>query len=138
MSNTNTKNILLSQPKIGLAVESPAPALTHTTVNEGTFTVIDIEIPGVDPSTVHVNCEYNTLTVTCEKGSVSLPLPSNVNFSKIQADILWGQLTLRIPHPEEPPIQTIKVSIHDTVRKTTTKTPEKSLPKNSEGIIMAE
>jgi HSP20 family molecular chaperone IbpA len=125
MSNINSKNILLSQPKIGLAVDTPDRTLAHTSINEGTATVVNIEIPGVDPSTVNVDFENNILNVSCEKGSVSIPLPVNTDSSKIQADILWGLLTLRIPHPEEPPMQTIKVSIHDTLRKTAHKATEK-------------
>ncbi len=125
MSNTITKNIILSQPKVGLGVEVPCPALVHSTTQEETETVVKIEIPGIDPSTVNVNFEYNVLVVTCEKGSASISLVPNTDYSKIQADILWGLLTIRIPHPEEPQTQTIKVSIHDSVRKNTHKESDK-------------
>ena len=123
MSATITKSIILSQPKMGQNPEVSAPSLPHTTSQEGSHTVVKIEIPGVDPSTVEVNCESNTLYVDCEKGSVIVPLVPTSDITKIEADILWGMLTIRVPVAEPPAARTIKVSVLDAVptRKTATK-----------------
>lgn len=121
MSNTITKNIILSQPKVGTYAEAPTPNLVHRSTVEENETVVEVEIPGVNPTTVDVNCEYNVLVVSCEKGTTSIPIPPNTDTSKVKADILWGLLTLRIPHPEKPTTQNIKVSIHDAVKKSPAK-----------------
>jgi len=123
MSATITKSIILSQPKMGQNPEVSAPSLPHTTSQEGSNTVVKIEIPGIDPSTVEVNCENNTLYVSCERGAVIVPLVSTSDITKIEADILWGMLTIRVPVAEPPAARAIKVSVLDAVptRKTATK-----------------
>jgi HSP20 family molecular chaperone IbpA len=121
MSSTTTKNILLSQPKIGTGGESSVIPLIHTVSENESNTVVKIEIPGVDPSTVEVQCENNVLSVNCPRGSFTMPVDAASDISKIKADIQWGLLTLSIPLPEAPPTRTIKVSVHDFV--------EKSVPK---------
>ena len=122
MSSTTTKNILLSQPKIGNGGEISAAPLTHFVSEEGSYTVVKIEIPGVDPATVSVQCENNVLSVECSKGSFTMPMEPTSDISKIKADIQWGLLTLSIPVPEAPPTRTIKVSVHDFVEKPAAKT----------------
>jgi HSP20 family molecular chaperone IbpA len=123
MSATITKSIILSQPKMGQNPEVALPTLPHTTSQEGSHTVVKIEIPGIDPATVGVNCENNTLYVDCEKGAVIVPLVSTSDITKIEADILWGMLTIRVPVAEPPAARAIKVSVLDAVptRKTATK-----------------
>jgi HSP20 family molecular chaperone IbpA len=123
MSATITKSIILSQPKMGQNTEVALPTLPHTTSQEGSYTVVKIEIPGIDPATVGVNCENNTLYVDCEKGSVIIPLAPTSDITKVEADVLWGMLTIRVPLTEPPAARTIKVSVLDAVpaRKTATK-----------------
>jgi len=121
MSSTTTKNILLSQPKIGNGGESSETPLTHHVSEEGHHTVVKIEIPGVDPATVEVQCENNVLAVNCPKGSFTMPVEPTSDISKIKADIQWGLLTLSIPMPEAPPTRTIKVSVHDFAERSTPK-----------------
>lgn len=121
MSATITKNIILSQPKMGQNTEVALPTLPHTTSQEGSHTVVKIEIPGIDPSTVGVNCENNTLYVDCEKGAVIIPLTPTSDITKIEADILWGMLTIRVPVAEPPAARAIKVSVLDTVKKSSPK-----------------
>lgn len=123
MSATITKSLILSQPKIGQNSDVALASLPHTTSQERSHTVIKVEIPGIDPSTVEVNCDNNTLYVSCDRGAVTLPLPSTSNVTKIEADILWGMLTIRVPVTEPPAARTIKVSVLDAVptRKTATK-----------------
>lgn len=110
MSSTSTKNILLSQPRIGQNEVSVA-ALTHTIKNDGGEITVEIEVPGVDPSTIDVNCEGTSLTVSCAKGRLAIPVDPTVDTSKISADILWGMLTLTIPAPAAPAPQSIKVNV---------------------------
>jgi hypothetical protein len=82
---------------------------------------VKIEIPGIDPATVGVNCENNTLYVSCERGAVIVPLVPTSNITKIEADILWGMLTIRVPVVEPPAARAIKVSVLDAVKKSPAK-----------------
>lgn len=97
------------------------PTLVHTSSQNETTTEIKVEIPGIDPATIHVGFENNTLQVQCEKGELSLAVNPTVDTSKIKADIKWGMLTLLIPLPEPPVARVIKVSVHDAtpVKKST-------------------
>ena len=88
--------------------------LPHTTIKTETSTEVKVEVPGVDPSTIGVGFEHNTLRVQCDRGELTLPIDPTVDVSKIKADILWGLLTLSIPLPEAPEARTIKVSVHDS------------------------
>jgi len=115
MANTTTKNILLSQSKIGQIESIPTVTLTHTTVYHEKTTEVKVEVPGIDPSTIEVSFEDNNLHVHCERGELTLPVDPTVDTSKIKADIIWGMLMLVIPLPEPPVSRTIKVSIHDSV-----------------------
>ena len=113
MSSTTTKNIILSQPKTGsVDVKSPA-ILPNTISHNGDCTVIKVEIPGIDPSTVDVSCENNVLHVQCECGSFTHSVDPTVDTSKIKADIQWGMLTLTIPVPPQPVARSIKINFHD-------------------------
>jgi HSP20 family molecular chaperone IbpA len=142
MSSTTTKNILLSQPKIGSAIEVSSALLTHNTRQTSTETVVEIEIPGVDPATVDVQCENNSLAIVCSKGQLNIPVEPTADISKIKADIQWGLLTLRIPAPEVPQARAIKVSIHDAAPKTeqrpTTKTHTATTKASTKEFTVAE
>lgn len=125
MSNVLTKNLVLSQPKAGLGESGPTtPTLVHTSSSTEDSTVVKVEIPGIDPSTVEVDFVGNTLHVKCESGELTLPLNSNTETSKITAEILWGLLTLTIPTPAPPATGSIKVSIKDAVKKAPAKSTE--------------
>ena len=117
MSQVVSKSLLLSQPKSVQVEGISVVTLPHTSTLTDTATEIKVEIPGVDPSTVDVNFENNTLFVKCERGELTLPVNSNVDTAKIKADILWGMLTLSVPLPAPPESRSIKVSVHDTVKK---------------------
>ena len=127
MSNTNTKNLVLSQPKTGQGETIQVLTLPHTTIKTETSTEVKVEVPGVDPSTIGVGFEHNTLRVQCDRGELTLPIDPTVDVSKIKADILWGLLTLSIPLPEAPEARIIKVSVHDSApapaKKPVAKTP---------------
>jgi HSP20 family molecular chaperone IbpA len=118
MSNTLTKSLILTHPKSGQIVESTVAVLTHTTsLNEDGSVVVNVEIPGVDPSTVEVSCESNILKIVCPKGEATLSVAPGTEISGIKAEILWGLLTLVIPPAAAPSVQTIKVNLLDTVKK---------------------
>ena len=126
MSNVASKNLILSQPKIGQASENPITYLPQTvTHTPGEHTVVAVEIPGIDPSTVEVICENGTLRVSCPKGETTVNIGSAVDVSEIDADILWGMLTLKIPPAPAPTAQAVKVSIHDAVKKAPSRAPAK-------------
>jgi HSP20 family molecular chaperone IbpA len=114
MSNTNTRNLVLSQPKAGQSDVVQVLTLPHTTIQTETSTEVKVEVPGVDPSTIGVGFEHSLLQVSCDRGELTLPIDPTVDVSKIKADILWGLLTLSIPLPEAPEARTIKVSVHDS------------------------
>ena len=118
MSNTLTKSLILSHPKSGQIVENTATVLTQTSShNEDGSVVVNVEIPGVDPSTVEVSCESNILKITCPKGEAILSVAPGTEVSEIKAEILWGLLTLTIPPAAVPSVQTIKVNLLDAVKK---------------------
>ena len=114
MSNTTTRNLVLSQPKAGQGENIQVLALPHTTIQTAASTEVKVEVPGVDPSTIGVGFEHNLLHVHCDKGELTLPIDPTVDASKIKADILWGMLTLSIPLPETPEARSIRVSIHES------------------------
>ena len=114
MTNTNTRNLLLSQPKTSQGETIQVLTLTHVTIQTETSTEVKVEVPGVDPSTIGVVFENNLLQVRCDRGELTLPIDPTIDVSKIKADILWGLLTLSIPLPEVPEARTIKVSVHDS------------------------
>ena len=129
MSQVATKSLLLSQPKAGQNESVQVVTLPHTSVTGQDSTEVKVEIPGVDPSSVEVEFEGHTLLVKCERGELTLPLNLNTDISKITADILWGMLTLSVPLPTPPSAGSIKVSVHDAVKKA----PHKGATKVTEG-----
>lgn len=125
MSQVSNKSLLLSQPKAGQIEAVSVVTLPHVSISGEGFTEVKVEIPGVDPSTVSVDFEGHTLRVQCERGELTVPLALGVDISKITADILWGLLTLNIPQPAPPAAGSIKVSVHDAVKKAPSKTHSK-------------
>lgn len=115
MASTTTKNILLSQARVGQNESTAFTVLNHTTSQDEDSTIVKIEIPGIDPGTVAITCENNLLHVECESGEVNVNIDPTVDVSKIKADILWGLLTLTVPAPSKPIAKSIKVNIHDAV-----------------------
>lgn len=117
MSATISKNLVLSRPSASMEAGNFVPALRVTTSPEASCTTVRIEIPGVDPSTVDVGCDNHSLTVSCPLGEATIPLDPASDTSKIEANILWGMLTLKIPLPQQPAAHAIKVSVLDSVKK---------------------
>ena len=126
MADTNTKNIILSQSKVGQGDDTRIPTLSHTVVRNETSTEVKVEVPGVDPNSIVVGFDNNQIQVQCERGSFSLAVDPTVDPSRIRADIVWGMLTLQIPLPQPPVSRSIKVNIHDFVERKVT--PTKTTP----------
>lgn len=121
MSQVANKSLLLSQHKSGQTEGTQIVTLPHTSTLTDNATEIRVEIPGVNPSTVDVQFEENTLFVKCERGELTLPVNPTIDTTKIKADILWGMLTLTVPLPAPPEARSIKVSVHDALKKTPSK-----------------
>jgi len=117
MSQVANKSLLLSQPKSGQSEGPQVVILPHTSTLTDNATEIKVEIPGVDPSTVDVRFEENVLFVKCERGELTLPVNPNIDTTRIKADIMWGMLTLTVPLPTPPESRSIKISVHDAVKK---------------------
>lgn len=117
MSSTLTKNIVLSQQRIGQNSE-PAVTSLPCTVHQGEDNLIlKVEIPGVDPSTVNVSSEGTVVRVECERGTHTHLVDPTTDISKIRAEIQWGMLTLTIPNPPSPVNKEIKVNLLDSTTK---------------------
>jgi HSP20 family molecular chaperone IbpA len=134
MASTTTKNILLSQIKAGQGDAVQLPSLAHNSTTTDSHTEVQIEIPGVDPSTVSIHCEGTVLEVSCPKGAVNVPINALSDASKIEADILWGMLTIKVPLPPEPVSRDIKVNVVDVVKKVPHKAPEKKVTGEESGV----
>ena len=126
MSNVLTKNLVLSQPKAGQSGETPVTVLPHLITTEDSHTVVSVEIPGVDPATVGVNCENGLLHVICERGETSIALDPTVDTAKIEAEVLWGVLTLRVPMPKPPASRSISIKALDAPKKAPAKHKEEA------------
>lgn len=116
MSNVATKSLILSQPKANQTETIGAPTLTYTTVTTETSTETQVEIPGVDPSTVNVDFESGAVLIQCSRGVLAIPVDPTVDPAKIKADILWGMLTVSVPLPKPPLARSIKVNVNDTLK----------------------
>jgi HSP20 family molecular chaperone IbpA len=121
MSATISKNLVLSRPSVSAEIENAVSPLEVVTTQEASCTTVRIEIPGVDPATVDVICDNNSLIVSCPKGEAVVALNPMSDTSKIEANILWGVLTLKVPIPEQPAAHAIKVSVLDSMKKTTSR-----------------
>jgi HSP20 family molecular chaperone IbpA len=128
MSNVSAKNLMLSQRRGEPEEEIFLAILPHTSTLTEENTVVKVEIPGVDPSTVEVSCESNILQVHCERGSFTYSVDPTIDTSKIKADIQWGMLTLSIPVPPQPVARSIKINFHDAapVKKPAAKVSEEA------------
>jgi HSP20 family molecular chaperone IbpA len=97
MSNTTTKNLLLSRQGIGQATEGTSNALTYRTNTEDKSLIIEVEVPGVDPAEIDVNFDSSILCIEAPSGTMSLAIDAGLDIDDIKAEIKWGLLTLRIP-----------------------------------------
>jgi HSP20 family molecular chaperone IbpA len=113
--------------KAGQVDAIASPNLAYNTTTTESHTEVEIEIPGVDPSTVSIHCEGTVLEVSCPRGAVNVPINALSDASKIEAEILWGMLTLKVPLPPEPVSRSIKVNVMDAVKKAPHKAPEKKV-----------
>ena len=99
--------------------------LTNEVIDDKSGTTIKVEVPGVDPSAVVIDCKGDILTISCERGKFTHKVDPTVDVSKIKADIQWGLLTLTIPLPPAPVAHSIKINIHDAIKAEARKIPTK-------------
>jgi HSP20 family molecular chaperone IbpA len=120
------RNLTSAQPHLGTDadVKSAIP-LKNEIIHNESGTTIKVEIPGVDPSTVEVDCKSNILTVSCELGEFIYSVDPTIDTLKIKADAQWGLLTVTVPSAPVPASRSIKVNIHDAVKTAPSKTPAK-------------
>lgn len=129
MSNTGTKNLLLSRQAAGQLVDPNANSnnLTYRTFAEDKDLRIEVEIPGVDPAEVEVNCDASVLFVEAPTGTMSISIDAALNIDEIKANIKWGLLTLSIPRRST---RSVKINLLDGAEKA----PAKPAPKTTKKI----
>jgi hypothetical protein len=108
MSNTLTKNLVLSQSRAGQPTEECFGILTHSALIKDGTQQFSIEVPGVDPEEIQVYCDAGILSVECPRGQLSLAIDVGLDTNEIKADAKWGMLTLNIP---KRPSRAVKVQI---------------------------
>jgi HSP20 family protein len=104
-----------------------APAMPMDLFREGDHFVLAVDLPGVDPGTVDVSCEDQTLTIRAERTARSgegrwlvrerpsgtfarqLTLGRGLAMDKVSASYADGVLTLTIPVSEEAKPRRIEV-----------------------------
>jgi HSP20 family protein len=95
--------------------------------------VIRVDLPGVDPKDVHVQCEGNLLSITGERKSEhegpeyretfygkferSLALPQGIEADKIAARYEHGVLEIRVPLPAQLAGRNIPIQIEEKSTK---------------------
>jgi HSP20 family molecular chaperone IbpA len=82
--------------------------LNYRVVSEKDASVVEVEVPGVNPEEVKVKLEGRQLSVDCPKGSVFFSLGTRIDASHATANLKHGLLTVRIPKREASSIE-IKV-----------------------------
>lgn len=107
-------------------IAAPADVIETDTAFE-----VKVDLPGVDPQSINVQVEKDTLTITSERKaqargeqdnllrmervhgiySRSFTLPQNVDASKIEAKYEHGVLEVLLPKKEEPKPKTIQVKV---------------------------
>ena len=60
----------------------------------------EVEVPGVDPKDVKVNCEGRAIHVTTPRGNAYFTVGARIDMDNIEASIRHGLLTLRVPKRE--------------------------------------
>ena len=60
----------------------------------------EVEVPGVDPKDVKVNCEGRAIHVTTPRGNAYFTIGARVNQDGVTASVRHGLLTLRVPKRE--------------------------------------
>jgi HSP20 family protein len=104
-----------------------APAMPMDLFREGDHYVMAVDLPGVDPGTIDVSCEDQTLTIRAERTARSgegrwlvrerpsgtfarqLTLGRGLALDKVSASYADGVLTLTIPVSEEAKPRRIEV-----------------------------
>jgi HSP20 family molecular chaperone IbpA len=75
-------------------------SLNYRVSSEEDSSVVEVEVPGVEPAEVKVKLEGRQLSVDTPKGSVFFSLGTRIDASNATANLKHGLLTIRIPKRE--------------------------------------
>jgi HSP20 family molecular chaperone IbpA len=74
--------------------------LNYRVRSEGNASIVEVEVPGVEPSDVKVKLEGRQLSVDSPKGSIFFSLGTRIDASHATAKLKHGLLTITIPKRE--------------------------------------
>jgi HSP20 family molecular chaperone IbpA len=75
-------------------------SLNYRVLSEEDSSVVEVEVPGVEPADVKVKLEGRQLSVDTPKGSVFFSLGTRIDASNATANLKHGLLTIKIPKRE--------------------------------------
>jgi HSP20 family molecular chaperone IbpA len=84
--------------------------LTHKVDYNSNPSVIEVEVPGVNPSDVKVKIEGRSLFVETPKGNLYLPIGQRLDSEAATANLKHGLLTVRIPKRDA---KIVNVLVHE-------------------------
>lgn len=85
-------NYSLEQPEVKMQ-----KGLNFNSIDEENATILEVEVPGVNPENITVKLEGKQLSVTTPRGNLVLPLGTRIDLTGSTAKLKHGLLTIRIP-----------------------------------------
>lgn len=89
---------------------SRSSELTRKVDNNSNPAVIEIEVPGVEPSDIKVKIEGRSLSVETPKGSAYIPIGQRLDAEGTTANLKHGMLTIRIPKRDA---KVVSITVHE-------------------------
>lgn len=99
---------LLNDSDLGNRIPLRTSSLVCHVSGEENSAIVDVEIPGVEPSEVKVKIEGRSLFVTTPKGDAHVTLGQRLDADNATASIKHGLLTVTIPKREA---KTVEVTV---------------------------
>lgn len=98
-----------------LASQAQSPVSRNTVLNcqvnsEDNTALVEIEVPGVDPSDVKVHIEGRSLSVETPKGNAYVTIGQRLDADNATANLKHGLLTIRIPKRDA---KIVEVIVHE-------------------------
>lgn len=84
--------------------------LNHHVKSEENSTIVEIEVPGVDPSEVKVRIEGRSLSVETPKGNSYITIGQRLSSEEATASLKHGLLTISIPKKDA---RIVEVKVHE-------------------------
>jgi HSP20 family molecular chaperone IbpA len=75
-------------------------SLNYRVLSEEDASVVEVEVPGVNPKEVKIQLEGRQLTIDTPRGSAFFSLGTRIDSSHATAKLKHGLLTIRIPKRE--------------------------------------